>query len=106
MIAGTIDSILHGGRTGVFSHWCAGPDLGISQCQATNASPDRYSCVTRALPEPACEANSPTYRVEAPRASDAIGFALSKAFHNDNGVPDDMAALLHQLNQVEHDSLI
>jgi len=51
------------------------------------------------LPGSAAEANNPTYRVEAPRASDAIGSALRNAFRDECGLPDDMAALLRQLNQ-------
>ena len=55
--------------------------------------------MTNVSPGPAREANIPPYRVEAPRASDAIGRALRHAFTNDIGLPDDMAALLRQLNQ-------
>jgi hypothetical protein len=51
------------------------------------------------LPGSACEASLPTYRVEAPRASDAIGGALRDAFVNDNAMPDEMAALLSQLER-------
>ena len=42
------------------------------------------------------EANG--YRVEAPRASDAIGRSLREAYDRDNGLPEDMAALLRKLN--------
>lgn len=38
------------------------------------------------------------FRVEAPRASDAIGFALRDAYERDLGLPDDMAATLRRLN--------
>lgn len=38
------------------------------------------------------------FRVEAPRASDAIGFALRDAYERDLGLPDDMAAMLRRLN--------
>jgi hypothetical protein len=47
----------------------------------------------------ASEARQPAYRVEAPRASDAIGLALRDAFARDLGLPDDMAAMLRQLNR-------
>ena len=57
--------------------------------------------MTKFSPGSAREANIPTYRVEAPRASDAIACALRSAFTNDNGLPDDMAALLGQLNHSE-----
>ncbi|MBN8810988.1 MULTISPECIES: hypothetical protein [Sphingomonas] len=45
------------------------------------------------------EARQPAYRVEAPRASDAIGLALRDAYARDAGLPDDMAAMLRQLNR-------
>ena len=38
------------------------------------------------------------YQVRAPRAGDAIGFALRDAYDQEYGLPDDMAALLRQLN--------
>ena len=38
------------------------------------------------------------FRVEAPRASDAIGLALRDAYERDLGLPDDMAAMLRRLN--------
>lgn len=47
------------------------------------------------------KAQSPAYRVEAPRASDAIALALRGAFVDDGGMPDDMAMLLRQLNQLD-----
>jgi hypothetical protein len=48
----------------------------------------------------------PGYRVEAPRASDAIGLALRDAYERDvsMGVPDDMASILRQLNAVGFDA--
>ncbi|MBQ1498650.1 MAG: hypothetical protein IIZ38_10070 [Sphingomonas sp.] len=48
---------------------------------------------------PASEARQPAYRVEAPRASDAIGLALRDAYARDTGLPDDMAAMLRLLNR-------
>ncbi|MDG2535973.1 hypothetical protein P6144_20100 [Sphingomonas sp. HITSZ_GF] len=47
----------------------------------------------------ASEARQPAYRVEAPRASDAIGLALRDAYVREMGLPDDMAAMLRQLNR-------
>ncbi|WP_158298788.1 hypothetical protein [Sphingomonas psychrotolerans] len=38
------------------------------------------------------------YRVERPRASDAIALSLRDAFERDSGLPEDMAALLGRLN--------
>jgi hypothetical protein len=48
------------------------------------------------------DARQPAYRVEPPRASDAIGLALRDAFGRDTGLPDDMTALLRQLNRDGH----
>ncbi len=45
------------------------------------------------------EASSPGYRVEAPRASDAIGTALRDAYQRELGLPDDMASMLRQLSR-------
>jgi len=42
--------------------------------------------------------SNPVYRVEVPRASDAIGSALRDAFVREIGLPDDMAAMLARLN--------
>jgi len=42
--------------------------------------------------------STPAYRVEVPRASDAIGLALRDAFVRELGLPDDMAAMLGRLN--------
>lgn len=44
-------------------------------------------------------AREPAYRVEAPRASDAIGLALRDAYVRDMGLPEEMAAMLRQLNR-------
>lgn len=46
----------------------------------------------------ASEPSFPPYRVEAPRASDAVGAALREAFEREIGLPDDMVAMLHRLN--------
>jgi hypothetical protein len=45
---------------------------------------------------------SQTYRVEPPRASDAIGASLRDAFDRDLGLPDDMLAMLRDLNAGGH----
>ena len=45
------------------------------------------------------DTRQPAYRVEAPRASDAIGLSLRDAFARDLGLPEDMAAMLRQLNR-------
>jgi hypothetical protein len=42
--------------------------------------------------------NSRPLRVEAPRAGDALGFALRDAYERDLGLPEDMAAMLRRLN--------
>jgi len=47
----------------------------------------------------ASDARQPAYRVEAPRASDAIGLALRDAYARDLGLPDDMTAMLRQLSR-------
>lgn len=47
----------------------------------------------------ASDAREPAYRVEAPRASDAIALSLRDAYARDLGLPDDMAAMLRQLNR-------
>jgi len=57
--------------------------------------------VTRAHSASAPEAHRPAYRVEAPRASDAIGLALRCAFEDAHALPDDMAAMLRTLNKME-----
>lgn len=38
------------------------------------------------------------YRVEMPRAHDAIGVVLRDAYARDAGIPDDMASLLKQMD--------
>jgi hypothetical protein len=50
------------------------------------------------------EAHNAAYRVESPRASDAIGLALRDAFDRELGLPDDMRALLRCLNGHERTS--
>ena len=47
------------------------------------------------------EAQRSAYRVEAPRASDAVGLALRGAYADDAGLPDDMAAMLRLLNRFD-----
>ena len=46
------------------------------------------------------EAHARAYRVELPRASDAIALSLRDAFDREAGLPDDMAMLLRRLNQM------
>ena len=55
--------------------------------------------MTRSSSGSAFEAQAPAYRVEAPRASDAIALALRDAYDREPGLPDDMAAMLRQLNR-------
>jgi hypothetical protein len=47
----------------------------------------------------AIDARQPGYRVEAPRASDALGLALRDAYVRETGLPEDMVAMLRQLNR-------
>jgi len=47
----------------------------------------------------ASTAGAPAYQVEAPRASDAIGYALRDAFERDLNLPEDMTAMLRWLNE-------
>jgi len=47
----------------------------------------------------ATTASQPAYQVEAPRASDAIGYALRGAFDRDLNLPEDMTAMLRWLNE-------
>lgn len=47
---------------------------------------------------PAPEAKQSTFTVETPRDSDAIAAALRETYDDDMGLPEDMAAILHQLN--------
>ena len=49
-------------------------------------------------------AKTPGYRVEVPRAGDAIGLALRGAFDRDLGLPADMTEILHRLNGGSHHS--
>ena len=58
----------------------------------------RFSHVTRDMDSSATDAKASGFRVEAPRASDAIGLALRDAFDRDLGLPDDMMAILCRLN--------
>lgn len=66
-------------------------------CQATNVSEERLEHMARE-DYMSVEQNEPGYRVEAPRASDAIGSALRDIYARDLGLPDDMAAMLSQLD--------
>jgi hypothetical protein len=59
----------------------------------------RFYLVTRPPSCPAPEAVARAYRVERPRASDAIAISLRDAFARDSGLPEDMAAILHRLNR-------
>ncbi|HVJ01619.1 MAG TPA: hypothetical protein VM662_05510 [Sphingomonas sp.] len=54
--------------------------------------------MVQAYSNSASGAQNGAYRVERPRASDAIAGALREAFDHDLGLPNDMAALLHRLN--------
>ncbi|NIJ20602.1 hypothetical protein FHS95_002294 [Sphingomonas naasensis] len=56
--------------------------------------------MTRTSSFSAPEAQSCAYRVERPRASDAIAVSLRDAFDRESGLPEDMAALLRRLNQI------
>lgn len=59
--------------------------------------------MTRPIASTANPPAPPGYRVEAPRVSDAIGKALRGAYESDLSfdLPDDMAAMLHQLNNYQ-----
>lgn len=61
----------------------------------------RFYIVTRSSSRSVSEANARAYRVEPPRASDAIALSLRDAFSREPGLPEDMAAILHCLNQHE-----
>jgi hypothetical protein len=50
----------------------------------------------------ASEAQVRAYRVERPRASDAIASALRDAYDREPDMPADMIALLHRLNGGGH----
>ena len=57
------------------------------------------------MPRPSTATSTKTcasaYRVRAPHASDAIGHALRGAFEDESGLPEDMAAMLRQLNRLD-----
>jgi len=55
--------------------------------------------VTRSSSRSAPEAHGRAYRVERPRASDAIALSLRDAFSREPGLPEDMAAILRNLNR-------
>lgn len=55
--------------------------------------------MTRSSSCSAPEANGRAYRVERPRASDAIALSLRDAFAREPGLPEDMAAILRCLNR-------
>ena len=57
--------------------------------------------MTRTSSHSAQQGRAPIYRVEAPRASDAVGLALRDAFSGHESLPEDMAALLCRLNRHE-----
>jgi hypothetical protein len=73
----------------------------IYDCQATNVNPGRFCIVTRTSSFSAPEAQIRAYRVESPRASDAIAVSLRDAFERDSGLPDDMTMLLQRLNRLD-----
>jgi len=54
--------------------------------------------VVSASSNPSPEAKSAAFKVESPRASDAIGKALRDIYVREMGLPEDMATMLHQLN--------
>lgn len=56
--------------------------------------------MTRTSSFSAPEAHACAYRVERPRASDAIALSLRDAFDRESGLPEDMAMLLRRLNQI------
>ncbi|KRC82609.1 hypothetical protein [Sphingomonas sp. Root241] len=55
--------------------------------------------MTRSSSRSAPEANGRAYRVERPRASDAIALSLRDAFSREPSLPEDMAAILRRLNR-------
>ena len=61
----------------------------------------RFYVVTRSSSCSAPEANGRAYRVERPRASDAIALSLRDAYSREPGLPEDMAAMLQCLNRHE-----
>jgi hypothetical protein len=54
--------------------------------------------VTNASSHLAHEAKQTGFQVESPRASDAVAMSLRNAYARDLGLPEDMAALLSQMN--------
>lgn len=56
--------------------------------------------MTRTSSCSAPEVHARAYRVERPRASDAIALSLRDAFDREAGLPEEMAALLRRLNQI------
>jgi hypothetical protein len=58
--------------------------------------------VARSSSTPALEAHTGAYRVEGPRASDAVAAALRDAYEEEMDLPDDMIVLLHRLNGAPH----
>ncbi len=54
--------------------------------------------MTRTASSPAPEAQLRAYRVEPPRASDAVAESLREVFAREAGLPDDMVQLLRRLN--------
>lgn len=73
----------------------------IQASQATNVKSRRFYLVTRPSSCSAPEARARAYRVERPRASDAIAVSLRDAFSREPGLPEDMAAILRCLNRHE-----
>jgi hypothetical protein len=61
----------------------------------------RFCIVTRPPSFSAPEAQLRAYRVESPRASDAIAVSLRDAFERESGLPEDMVMLLRCLNRLE-----
>ena len=57
--------------------------------------------MTRTSSFSATEAQLRAYRVERPRASDALAVSLRDAFERESGLPDDMVMLLRRLNGYE-----
>ncbi|MDV3457253.1 hypothetical protein RZN05_09685 [Sphingomonas sp. HF-S4] len=70
----------------------------IYNCQATNVNPARFCIVNRPSSSSAPEAQTCAYRVGRPHASDAVALSLRDAFEREAALPEDMAALLQQLN--------
>jgi hypothetical protein len=66
--------------------------------QATKLSAVRSIPVTNTPSNIAREAPQSAFQVQSPHASDAIGNALYDAYTREPGLPEDMAAMLRQLN--------